>query len=49
MVTYENLVQTAIFIVALIGLCFQIFRNKRKKITATSRTCDGYKIVAIHY
>lgn len=31
MVTYENLVQTGIFIVALIGLCFQVFRDKRKQ------------------
>ena len=29
MVTYEELIQVGIFIVALIGLCFQIFKEKK--------------------
>ncbi len=29
-VTYSDLVQIGIFIVALIGLCYTIFRGKRK-------------------
>ena len=28
-VTYSDLIQLLIFIVALIGLCYQIFREKR--------------------
>ena len=28
-VTYENLVQTGIFIVTLVGLCYQIFKDKK--------------------
>lgn len=28
MVTYENLIQIGIFIVALVGLCYQIFKDK---------------------
>ncbi len=30
MVTYSDLVQTGIFIVALVGLCYTIFKGKRK-------------------
>ena len=29
-VTYTDLVQIGIFIVALVGLCYQIFKDKRK-------------------
>ena len=29
-VTYSDLVQIGIFIVALIGLCHQVFKGKRK-------------------
>ena len=29
-VTYAELIQIGIFIVALIGLCYQIFKGKRK-------------------
>ncbi|MGN0132810.1 MAG: putative holin-like toxin [Lachnospiraceae bacterium] len=29
MVTYEELIQIGIFIVTLIGLCYQIFKEKR--------------------
>ena len=29
-VTYTELIQIGIFIVALIGLCYQIFKGKRK-------------------
>ncbi len=29
MITYSELVQIGIFIVALIGLCYQIFRGKK--------------------
>ena len=29
-VTYSDLIQLLIFIVALIGLCYQIFREKRE-------------------
>ena len=29
-VTYSDLIQTGIFIVALIGLCYTIFRGKKK-------------------
>ena len=30
-VTYANLFQFCMFIVALIGLCYQFFREKKKK------------------
>ena len=30
MITYSDLVQSGIFIVALIGLCYTIFKGKRK-------------------
>lgn len=30
MVTYEELIQFCILIVALVGLCYQIFKGKRK-------------------
>ena len=29
-VTYQDLIQIGIFIVALVGLCYTIFRGKRK-------------------
>lgn len=29
-VTYTDLIQIGIFIVALVGLCYQIFKGKRK-------------------
>lgn len=30
MVTYSDLIQTGIFIVALVGLCYTVFKGKRK-------------------
>ena len=30
MVTYSDLIQTGIFIVALVGLCYRIFKGKKK-------------------
>ena len=30
MVTYSDLIQFSIFIVALVGLCYEIFKDKRK-------------------
>ena len=30
MITYSDLVQTGIFIIALVGLCYKIFKDKRK-------------------
>ncbi len=30
MITYSDFVQTGIFIVALIGLCYTVFKGKRK-------------------
>ena len=30
MVTYSDLIQFCIFIVALVGLCYEIFKDKRK-------------------
>lgn len=30
MITYSDIVQTGIFIVALVGLCYKIFKGKRK-------------------
>ena len=30
MVTYSDLIQFSIFIVALVGLCYEIFKGKRK-------------------
>jgi hypothetical protein len=30
MVTYSDLIQFCIFIVALVGLCYEIFKGKRK-------------------
>lgn len=29
MITYSDLVQTGIFIVALVNLCYQIFKDKK--------------------
>ncbi len=29
-VTYENLIQIGIFIVSLIGLCYAIFKDRKK-------------------
>ena len=29
-VTYSDLIQIGIFMVALIGLCYQVFKGKRK-------------------
>ena len=29
MITYSDLIQIGIFIVALVGLCYQIFREKK--------------------
>jgi len=31
MITYSDLIQTGIFIVALVGLCYTIFKEKRKQ------------------
>ncbi len=39
MITYSDLVQTGIFIVALIGLCYTVFKGKQ--IAATIRSSDG--------
>ena len=30
MITYSDLIQTGIFIVALVDLCYKIFKDKRK-------------------
>ncbi len=30
MITYSDLIQTGIFIVALVGLCYTVFKGKRK-------------------
>ena len=30
MITYTDLIQTGIFIVALVGLCYKIFKEKKK-------------------
>lgn len=30
MITYADLIQTGIFIVALVGLCYTIFKEKKK-------------------
>ena len=30
MVTYSDLIQFCIFMVALVGLCYEIFKGKRK-------------------
>ena len=40
MITYSDLVQTGIFIVPLIGLCFTIFEGKTE-IAATTANSDG--------
>lgn len=29
-VTYSDLIQFCIFVVALVGLCYQVFKDKRK-------------------
>ncbi|MFR3767207.1 MAG: putative holin-like toxin [Blautia sp.] len=29
MITYSDLIQTGIFIVALVGLCYEIFKNRK--------------------
>ncbi|MFR5319011.1 MAG: putative holin-like toxin [Blautia caecimuris] len=29
MITYSDLIQTGIFIVGLVGLCYEIFKNKK--------------------
>ena len=31
MITYSDLIQFCIFIVALVGLCYEIFKGKRKQ------------------
>ena len=31
MITYSDLIQFCIFIVALVGLCYEIFKDKRKQ------------------
>ena len=36
MITYSDLIQFCIFIVALVGLCYEIFKGKRKVV-------DDYK------
>lgn len=33
MITYSDLIQTGIFIVALVGLCYEIFKNKKQPPT----------------
>ena len=38
-VTYSDLFQIGIFIVSLIGLMYEIFKDKKKP--ATTRTSDG--------
>ena len=38
-VTYSDLIQIGIFIVALVGLCYTIFGGK--KIAATTANSDG--------
>ncbi|MFW5629344.1 MAG: putative holin-like toxin [Acetivibrio ethanolgignens] len=30
MITYSDLIQFCIFIVALVGLCYQVFKDKEK-------------------
>ena len=30
MITYSDFIQSGIFIVALVGLCYKIFKDKRK-------------------
>lgn len=30
MITYSDMIQFCMFIVALVGLCYQIFKGKRK-------------------
>ena len=30
MITYSELIQTGIFVVALVNLCYQIFKGKKK-------------------
>ena len=30
MITYSDLIQTGIFIVALVGLCYTVFKEKKK-------------------
>lgn len=47
MITYADLIQFCIFIVALIGLFYQILRDRKgqKKIAAT--TCDSDGITSI--
>ena len=40
MVTYSDLIQFSIFIVALVGLCYEIFKGKRKQPPTTGNS-DG--------
>ena len=48
MVTYSDLIQFCIFITALVGLCHQIFKGKRKQpplpaiMTAALKTLKQY-------
>ena len=33
MITYSDLIQTGIFIIGLVGLCYEIFKNKKQPPT----------------
>lgn len=41
MVTYADLIQFSILIVAIVGLCYTIFHKGEKKIAAITTNNDG--------
>ena len=38
MVTYSDMIQFCIFIVALVSLCYEIFKGKRRKPPTTANS-----------
>ena len=38
MVTYSDMIQFCIFIVALVGLCYKIFKDKQKQPPTTANS-----------
>ena len=47
MVTYSDMIQFCIFIVALVGLCYEIFKGKRRQPPTTANSRRLYKQLTI--
>lgn len=48
-VTYSDLIQIGIFIVALVGLCYSIFKNKMKNLQVESTRNRAIRTVNYPY